>query len=370
MTPDKLKLNTRKELAELAKQHQVAGWHGMRKDELIEALMDVFRTPEEPAATGRNRSAVTQTATKQSAESRISMSLNKASARRTSKGSFSRKGVNGQRSPGSNQPRAPRKDLSTVSDNEQAAEELTTVAHDPHWLHVRWVLKRSTVQRAAAGLGYEWHQAKPVLRLNAIELDESRSAKTTWISDTPIHGEVDHWFLPVQNPPGTYRVEIGYVTPSGKFFALAKSRRVSTPRPGTKAAERPQFNAATGASLNQRMQTQRPVASDPEFEKFLSARAVSFAVENNQMGGLGAMLDVNMELVISGNSHPNAQVTVMGEAQKVGRDGRFTLKVPFEEGRQVIPAVAISPDGTEQRTVLLAVERNTKELDPQVLADA
>jgi len=62
MTPEKLKLNTRKELAELAKQHQVAGWHGMRKDELIEALMDVFRSPASESANPRNnRSAAAVT---------------------------------------------------------------------------------------------------------------------------------------------------------------------------------------------------------------------------------------------------------------------------------------------------------------------
>src|SRR5690349_18346792 len=44
MTIEKLKSNTRKELAALAKRHRVAGWHGMRKEELIEALLDVHRS--------------------------------------------------------------------------------------------------------------------------------------------------------------------------------------------------------------------------------------------------------------------------------------------------------------------------------------
>src|SRR5690349_21771749 len=44
MTLEKLKTNTRKELAALAKRHRVAGWHGMRKEELIEALLDVDRS--------------------------------------------------------------------------------------------------------------------------------------------------------------------------------------------------------------------------------------------------------------------------------------------------------------------------------------
>jgi hypothetical protein len=34
--------------------------------------------------------------------------------------------------------------------------------------------------------------------------------------------------------------------------------------------------------------------------------------------------------------------------------------------RQVIPAVSASADGVEKRTVVLAVERNTKVLEPMV----
>lgn len=41
MTFEKLKVRTRKELAEMAKKKQVTGWHGMKKDELIEALLEI-----------------------------------------------------------------------------------------------------------------------------------------------------------------------------------------------------------------------------------------------------------------------------------------------------------------------------------------
>ena len=42
MTTATLHASTRKDLAAIAREHAVAGWHGMRKGELIEALMDVF----------------------------------------------------------------------------------------------------------------------------------------------------------------------------------------------------------------------------------------------------------------------------------------------------------------------------------------
>ena len=43
-----------------------------------------------------------------------------------------------------------------------------------------------------------------------------------------------------------------------------------------------------------------------------------------------------------------------------GNDGTFTMRFSLPDGRQIIPAVASSPDGIEERTIVLAVERNTE----------
>ena len=42
----------------------------------------------------------------------------------------------------------------------------------------------------------------------------------------------------------------------------------------------------------------------------------------------------------------------------------MTFNLP--DSRQIIPAVAASADGVEERTIVLAVERNTKHLDPMI----
>ena len=50
--------------------------------------------------------------------------------------------------------------------------------------------------------------------------------------------------------------------------------------------------------------------------------------------------------------------------KKLGVHVRVQLDLPNR--RQVIPLVATSKDGTSQRTVVLAVERNTKQLEPLI----
>jgi hypothetical protein len=72
---------------------------------------------------------------------------------------------------------------------------------------------------------------------------------------------------------------------------------------------------------------------------------------------------VDAELLVYGVSHPHAHVTLQGEPVPLRPDGSFTVRMSLPDRRQVLPVVASSPDGVEQRTIILAVERNTKVLE-------
>ena len=69
---------------------------------------------------------------------------------------------------------------------------------------------------------------------------------------------------------------------------------------------------------------------------------------------------VETEMLIHGTTHPDAQVTLQGGPIKLRPDGSFSVRVDLPNRRQVIPLVACTKDGTSQRTIVLAVERNTK----------
>ncbi len=75
---------------------------------------------------------------------------------------------------------------------------------------------------------------------------------------------------------------------------------------------------------------------------------------------------MDAEMIIFGSTSPDARVTLGGEPVRLREDGTFTVRMAMPDKRQVIPAVAASADGVEQRTVVLAVERNTKVLEPML----
>ena len=77
----------------------------------------------------------------------------------------------------------------------------------------------------------------------------------------------------------------------------------------------------------------------------------AFAVATEQITGSQAVSKESLEL---------------GSNLVVNPDGTFTVRFSLPDSRQIIPAVAASADGVEERTIVLAVERNTKELEPMI----
>jgi hypothetical protein len=75
---------------------------------------------------------------------------------------------------------------------------------------------------------------------------------------------------------------------------------------------------------------------------------------------------VDAELLVYGVTTPGAHVTLQGEPVPLRPDGSFSVRMSLAERRQVIPVIASSADGLEQRTIIIAVERNTKVLEPRI----
>ena len=56
----------------------------------------------------------------------------------------------------------------------------------------------------------QWHHAVPVLRVFDVTTEEGGISSQVRVRNVEIHGDVDHWYLPVEHAPRTYKVQIGY----------------------------------------------------------------------------------------------------------------------------------------------------------------
>jgi hypothetical protein len=264
--------------------------------------------------------------------------------------------------------------------NGYGKDRIVVLVRDPFWLHAYWELTHQSVQRAEAALGQDWHGSKPILRLCDVSSADTTSTAESVIRDIEIHGGCNNWYIEVSQPPKSYRVDVGYVSKRGQFYVLARSNVVCTPKAGVsdtidenwadldpKQADRIYamsngYDPSAGDSLilKQFMEERlrRPLGS-PALSSFGSG---AFPAPKDRK----FFFVIDAELIVFGRTEPGARVTLQGEPVKLRPDGTFTMRYSFPDGRQIIPAVAASADGVEERTIVLAVERNTKELEPMI----
>lgn len=350
MTAATLRSLTAKDLAKMARERGVAGWHSMRKEELIGALVRIAKrrasAEAKLGANGRQRGTVDPVAHRDIQAKRKLTELQDKIALV--------------------------KNLAAGNDDSfSRPDRLVVMVRDPYWLHAYWELTQRSVDRAQAAMGQRWHGAKPVIRVYRVQPDAAAILER----DIQIHGGVRNWYVDVQDPPADYRLEIGYLAIDGYFYCLARSNEVSTPPAGTSDAVDDNWSAvaenadrifamsggysAQGASrelqelLEERLR--RPLGT-PMKTRYGSGAA----------GRDGEQLDfaVDAEIIVYGAANRDAHVTLQGEPVQLREDGTFAVRLSLPDRRQVIPIVASSYDGVEQRTTILAVERNTKVMEP------
>jgi hypothetical protein len=259
-----------------------------------------------------------------------------------------------------------------------ARDRVVLMVRDPYWLHCYWELTHRAIERAEAALGEEWPQARPVLRVFDIQAAGKMGAPESVKGDIEIHGGCNSWYISVTRPPRSFHVDIGYRVPSGRFYSLARSNVVTTPRAGVSASidenwadldmQQAERICAMSAGYD-------PTAGSPALRELFEERlrrplGAPSATEFGAAGCRGNKppfhFHLDAELLVYGSTEPTARVTLQGEPIKLRQDGSFTIRYRFADSRQVIPAIATSGDGVEERTVILAVERNIKQLEPLV----
>ena len=372
MTAASLNSYTAKDLAQMARERGVAGWHSMRKDELIRALSAAIRRRDSAATHGR-KSAVGANGTAQRQLRADAESQHGAAVKPIANG---RKNAH---SAAIQEKLLRIRDLTShqnciASKTPARLDRLVVMVRDPYWLHAYWELAARSVERARAALGQRWHGAQPVLRLLRVK-DGSTLIHER---DIVIHGGVRNWYIDVPNPPATYRLEIGYAGEDGSFYRLARSNEVSTPRAGTSDAVDANWQAvAENADRIFAMSGgYSPQGASRELQELLEqrlGRPLGSPMKTRYGSGVAGLRDgerlefaVDAEIIVYGVANRDAHVTLQGEPVRLREDGSFAVRLSMPDKRQVIPIIASSHDGVEQRTTILAVERNTKQLEPLV----
>jgi hypothetical protein len=401
ITTATLKTQTWKDLADLAKSKGLAGWSSMRKDELVKALMR--------AAKARARARMRPTPASKSKKIVRPLPPRRAIAAKNGHAGANGSKSNGSKSngaashvvrPSAKQVRIVERIQKVQAERERLKDLSSTVAfrgkggkktarvdkdriillvRDSYWLQAHWNVTRQSVKRSDAALAEHWHTARPTLRLLEVDTGHTTSTSERVAREIEVHGGVTNWYIDVNSPPQSFRVELGYRAANGKFFSICRSNAISTPAPDssdaidenwTDVAENYEriFALSGGYSEDNNSGELQEL-----FEERLR-RPMNNPLSSQFGGGAERVLNkhrdlefhVDAEMILYGRTKADARVTLGGEPVKLRADGQFTVRMPLPDKRQVLPVVASSVDGVEQRTIVIAVERNTKVLEPML----
>lgn len=390
ITAASLKSQKSKDLAQLAKKKGVEGWHSMRKDQLVKALLKIAKQKARAKSTSSSKrvgAAKKTTAAKStSSKTRNGTQSKRFAAKPAAK---VRRGMSKSQNGTSDSAIAKKirlererqenlKNLSAAvamsrGNTPPEKDRIILIVRDSYWMQAYWEVTKATVQRAKVALTGYWHNARPVLRLLEITSDGNTNSVENVLQEIPIHGGVNNWYLNTDAQAKRYRIAIGYAVPDGKFHLIAKSNQVSPP-PGTHADIEDHWTDITNDvekyySLSggfDRKMASGELQSVFEEKSLQPMHAPAFERLGSGVNSNGQLFSfhVDAHMIVHGTTDPKANVTVAGEPVRLQSDGTFALRMDLPDRRQVLPVVASSRDGTHQRTTVLAVERNTKVMEP------
>ncbi len=361
MTTASLREKPVRDLARLAKQHGVPGWHSMRKDQLIRALVrraksGLVLTATQGGAAARSRRAGTAES-RAATDPEVVRRISEARERLARAKNLATRPENGRA-------------------NRPARDRMVLMVRGPHWMHAFWEITPRSIARAQAALGQEWHSARPILRVLRIESSAQASPAARVVREIEVHGGVKNWYIDVREPMRC-RVEIGYLSSSGRFHSLARSNAVTTPPAsqsdtldvhwGEILGDCDRIYAMSGGFSPENNSTELQELFEERLRRPMVAapRAPASDDADGEPTDVGDFqLEVDAEMVVYGVTQPEARVTLQGEPVRVQADGTFRVRVDMPNKRQVLPIIATAPDGNRRQMIVMAVERNTKALEP------
>lgn len=295
---------------------------------------------------------------------------------------------------------------------------------DPQWAYVYWDVpnehREELRRQGGSRLALRFYD------VTAINLDYQRPHSVQQYECDELARE---WYLPVPVSDRDYAVEIGYLTPDGRWLILARSTPVRIPPvypsdwiedkfmtvgwdeelrgktlldlvPPSEAMvadDNPIYDQVFG--MAQSAEAQRVAGSlfgsmhqvpEQALSSFVfpsgmgmwSASGMGMTMSGAGMSGVGFSasappirprqfwLIADAELIVYGATEPDATVTIGGRPVKLNSDGTFRFQMSFQDGLIDFPIMAVAADGEQNRSIHMKFERETPERNTNTKEEA
>ncbi|MCX5656757.1 MAG: DUF4912 domain-containing protein [Candidatus Omnitrophica bacterium] len=381
---------TKDELLELAKKLKIIGRYGYTKDQLISSIVKRYNALDKKRA--KNKTSTGKKVPKVFMEK-----VKKVFSRRAEKKTKS-VAPKGERITREREPRpyweAPvpqpqafsqerKEDLSKISVSPHEEEfifpkgygdnHIVLMVRDPWWLYSYWEINSKKLDEIRKKIGSEiFNHSKTVLRVYDVTDIIFNGNNAHSYFDITLHSDADNWYVDVGKPNRSWCVDIGLLTPDNKFFMLARSNVVKTPRFGMSDVTDEEWMSSeedywklygvAGGFGSGSSPLKVKKAFRQRFKEDISSGAPwsLFSFMEQAKKERKFWMIVNTELIVYGATEPDARVSVQGKPIKLRKDGTFTLRFALPDGMQHIPVEAVSADGIDKRKITPIVSRRTE----------
>ncbi len=249
---------------------------------------------------------------------------------------------------------------------------ITVMVRDPYWLHSYWELPDWKVEELRALIGHSvFSSSKKIIRVYDVTGVKFSGVNANKSFDIEVGGDARNWYINTGVPDRSYCVDIGYLTPEGKFFVAARSNIVSTPPDSMSDVIDEEwltidweriYAISGGFGIGRSSGEIRELLKRRLKEELSSGAVTSWGSDYRppSQKEKDFWLVVNTELVVYGATEPDAKVSIQGLPIKLRPDGTFSMRFALPDGRQEIPVVAENNKGDMKRRITPIVEKRTK----------
>ncbi len=249
---------------------------------------------------------------------------------------------------------------------------ITIMVRDPYWLHAYWEIPGWKTEEVKHSMGSAFDSSRMILRVYDVTEINFNGLNAHSSFDMDINAFARSWYINTANPNRSWCVDLGYLTPDGRFYLVARSNIVSTPRDSMSEEIDEEWvtidwermyalsgGFGIGRSSAEIKELIKKRLKEEMFSGLVSSGSLTrgFAPQQKEKD---FWLVVNTELIVYGATEPTAKLSVQGLPVKLRPDGTFTMRFALPDGRQEIPIVAVDKDGDQKRQITPAVEKNTK----------
>lgn len=238
---------------------------------------------------------------------------------------------------------------------------IVLMVRDPHWLYTYWEVNEARRSEIRQQIGDDaFYRSREFLRVVDAESRKHHDIEV---------GAARNWYVHVPAANRTYYVEIGFLTPDGRFIAAARSNNVTTPLDTMSDVIDEQwlipdwdkmYALSGGFGLGRGSQEIKELMKKRFQQEASSGWLFSPSSPAKKPVERPFWLAANCELIVYGATEPSATVTVQGRKIDLREDGSFSLRFSLPDGKQFIPIEAIRDDGAERRKITPQVERKTE----------